>query len=244
MTKHFAITNLMRNQLADQLTAQAIAQSGPAIATRLQAMNAIFWREHIDRVAALPGLEKSQWSALIQAGAVTAVSTCVPTTKIEEGAHFYNREFLKFSYSDRQDREKALLKLILASPAFSGVADLVTKSERSSNSYSLRFKSTTGAVPRTHSLSDIPSDHPIVIAGRKIQTELEELLGAAAVFREQVIDVLVGCRSSRQVAELFPEAALLLPQPVTKEQHLAPVELIASVRKALSNGFQQQHEYQ
>ena len=236
MTKPFAITNVMRNQIADQLTAQAVAQSGPAIAEKLQAVNNLFWNEHIGRVATMPGLNKSHWNELIQAGVVTAVSTCVPTTQVQEQEHYYNREFLKFYYSDRQSKAKALLELVLASPAFSGVADLVKKSERYSNSFSLRFKSPVGAVPRTHKMSDIPSDHQIVTTCRQLQTELDGLLGAAAKFRDQVTDVLITCRSSRQVQELFPEAAQLLPHPLKNEQQLAPVELIASVRAALSKG--------
>lgn len=236
MTKPFAITNVMRNQIADQLTAQAVAQSGPAIAEKLQAINNLFWNEHIGRVATMPGLNKSNWNELIQAGVVTAVSTCVPTTQVQEQEHYYSREFLKFYYSDHQAKAKALLELVLASPAFSGVADLVKKSERYSNSFSLRFKSPVGAVPRTHNMSDIPSDHQIVTTCRQLQTELDGLLGAAAKFRDQVTDVLITCRSSRQVQELFPEAALLLPQPIKNEQQLAPVELIASVRATLSNG--------
>ena len=237
MNKPFTITNAMRNKMADQLTVQAVAPSGPAIGERLQAINTTFWEEHIRRTAVMPGLDKTYWSELIQAGAVTAVSTCIPTTQMQENEHFYNREFLKFYFSDRQTQAKTLFELVMASPAFANIADLVKNSERySSNSFSLRFKSSFGAVPRTHSMSDIPGDHTIVTACRQIQVELDELLKAATTFRGQVMDVLITCRSSRQVAELLPEAALLLPQPIKNEQQLAPVELIASVRAALSKG--------
>ncbi|APC15124.1 hypothetical protein BLL42_05095 [Pseudomonas frederiksbergensis] len=236
MSKPFSITNAMRNTIADQLTVQAVAQSGPAISQKLQAANNIFWSEHASRVSALPGLDREHWAELIQVGSVTAVSTCVPTTPVQEGQNFYSREFLKFYFSDREAQAKALFVAVMTSPAFAGVADLVKQSERYSNTFSLRFKSLSGSVPRTHSMSDIPGEHPIVTTCRQIQVEMNELLQAAATFRGQVIDVLITCRSSRQVEELFPEAAQLLPKPIKNEQQLAPVELIASVRATLSKG--------
>lgn len=236
MSKPFQITNAMRDKVADELTAQAVAKSAPAIAKQLKAMNTMFWGEHIARVENLPGLDRACWSSLIQEGVVTAVSTCFPTTPVLEGERYYSREFLGFYYYDRDERAKSLFQMILGSPAYSGVADFIQKNERSRSSWGLRFKSESGSVPRTHSLGAIPNDHEIVKTGRAIQSELNKVLSGAAAFRSQVMDVLTAYRSSRQVEELFPEAALLLPQPIRNENALAPVDLIASVREMLVKG--------
>lgn len=62
------------------------------------------------------------------------------------------------------------------------------------------------------------------------------MIDAAVAFRAQAIDVLLACRTSRQVEDLFPEAAKLLPQPVKNEKALAPTELAANVRNMLNQG--------
>lgn len=61
-------------------------------------------------------------------------------------------------------------------------------------------------------------------------------LTVQAVARAQAMDVLQACRTSRQVEDLFPEAAKLLPQPVKNGKALAPTELAANVRNMLNQG--------
>ncbi|AVK28929.1 hypothetical protein CSB85_3712 [Pseudomonas aeruginosa] len=69
-----------------------------------------------------------------------------------------------------------------------------------------------------------------------ICSELESVVEAGLAFRSQAMDVLLACRTSRQVEDLFPEAAKLLPQPVKQDKALAPTELAANVRSMLSKG--------
>ncbi|CAC9222516.1 Uncharacterised protein [Pseudomonas aeruginosa] len=59
MQKHFTITQAMREEVADRLTLQAVAQHGPRIAADLQALNDQFWSKHNAAAEALPGLDKS-----------------------------------------------------------------------------------------------------------------------------------------------------------------------------------------
>ncbi|EMO9523705.1 hypothetical protein RJ634_006291 [Pseudomonas aeruginosa] len=66
--------------------------------------------------------------------------------------------------------------------------------------------------------------------------DLAGVIEAAIAFRAQAMSVLLACRTSRQVEDLFPEAAKLLPQPVKEERALAPTELAANVRNMLSQG--------
>ncbi|MCY1296930.1 hypothetical protein D9M71_714370 [compost metagenome] len=70
----------------------------------------------------------------------------------------------------------------------------------------------------------------------KLHAELKEVFAAAEKFRDQVWTILLSVRTSRQLVDLFPEAAALLPQPVKNEQAVAPVELVDSVRGMLNKG--------
>ncbi|MCY1461710.1 hypothetical protein D9M71_793930 [compost metagenome] len=63
------------------------------------------------------------------------------------------------------------------------------------------------------------------------------MITAAVNFRRQAMDVLLACKTSRQLEDLFPEAAKLLPRPVKATQSVAPTELAANVRNMLAQGI-------
>lgn len=235
MQKHFTITNAMRDKVADKLTLQAVAKHGPRIAADLSALNEQFWAKHCAAVEALPGLSKKHWPDLILAGAVTATASCMPSyMQQREGKQPHEQKLVAVYKLWKEDARNALVAKVLGSPAFEGVTRHLER-ERYEGHWVIGLKSPTGGVPRLHAMERI-TDPVLESLALLVCSELAGVIEAAVAFRAAAIDVLMACRTSRQVEDLFPEAAKLLPQPVKAEQSLAPVELAASVRAMLTKG--------
>jgi len=235
MQKPFTITNAMRNKVADQLTVKAVAQHGPRIAADLAALNQQFWAKHVAAVEALPGLSKKHWADLIQAGAVTATASCEPTYMQPRQDNDPSEQQLVAVYKHyKEDARNALVAQVLGSTAFEGVSRYLERQQYDRH-WVIGLKSPTGAVPRLNNMRLI-TDPALESLALLICSELAGVIDAAVAFRAQAMDVLLACRTSRQVEDLFPEAAKLLPQPAKNEKALAPTELAANVRNMLNQG--------
>ncbi|EIU2540622.1 hypothetical protein L4O36_000181 [Pseudomonas aeruginosa] len=235
MKKHFPVTQAMREEVVDKLTIQAVAHHAVAIAGYLEALNTQFWTAHCSKVEALPGLEKQHWASLIQAGSVTAASNCYPTYKDQRGDDRspVTKYFVAVAFRYKQDHHSTFVARLLTSQAFEGVKRFLDS--RHDRDWKIRLVCPNGAVPRLHGMEDI-TDLKLKGLALLICSELESVVEAGLAFRSQAMDVLLACRTSRQVEDLFPEAAKLLPQPVKQDKALAPTELAANVRSMLSKG--------
>ncbi len=235
MQKHFTLTNAMRDKVANQLTVQAVAQHGPRIAADLAALNEQYLAKHCAAVEALPGLSKKHWPDLILAGAVTATASCTPSyMQLREDKDPYEQKLVAVYKLYKEDARNALVGQVLGSAAFEGVSRYLER-ERYEGHWVIGLKSPTGGVPRLHYMERL-TDPALESLALLICSELAGVIDAAVAFRAQAMDVLLACRTSRQVEDLFPEAAKLLPQPVKNEKALAPTELAANVRNMLNQG--------
>ena len=235
-TKPFNINQTMRDNVADQLMLQAIAQHGERIALDLAAFNKQFWAAHRSKVEALPGLDKKHWASLIQAGVVMAISTERPEyMKPREGADPKSCTMVgvydEYNYEARNDRVRKMLN----SEAFAGVIRYLSHSRYSPAGWVINLVSPTGSVPRLYGM-ELITDPGMETLGLMICADITAVMEAGLAFRQQAMDVLLACRTSRQVEDLFPEAAKLMPQPVKNDKAVAPTELAASVRSMLSKG--------
>lgn len=235
MQKPFAITHAMREEVATKLTLQAVAQHGPRIASDLEALNSQFWAKHCAAVEALPGLDKAHWAELIQVGAVTATASCEPHyLNLREGEEPRETQLVAVYKEYKAEARNTLVAKVLGSTAFEGVSRYLA-SQRYEGNWVLNLKSPTGAVPRMTKMAVI-TDPVLESLALMACRDLAGVIEAAIAFRAQAMSVLLACRTSRQVEDLFPEAAKLLPQPVKEERALAPTELAANVRNMLSQG--------
>lgn len=235
MQKPFAITHAMREEVATKLTMQAVAQHGPRIAADLEELNSQFWAKHCAAVADLQGLDKAHWADLIQAGTVTATASCEPHyLKLREGQEPSATQFVAVYKEYKAEARNTLVARVLGSTAFEGVSRYLA-AQRYEGNWVLNLKSPTGAVPRMTKMAVI-TDPVLESLALMACADLAGVIEAALAFRAQAMSVLMACRTSRQVEDLFPEAAKLLPQPVKEERALAPTELAANVRNMLSKG--------
>ncbi|EPK8875359.1 TPA: hypothetical protein NH970_001211 [Pseudomonas aeruginosa] len=236
MQKHFTITQAMREVVADQLTLQAVAQHGPRIAADLEALNEQFWSKHNATVEALPGLDKKHWADLIVAGALAAAVKCdVYYMKPRDGMEPTRCGLHLIFHEYKADQRNALVQKIIDSPAYERVKPFVNRNAHHDRHWSLRLTNPNGSVPRLVGM-DVLSDPIHETLALLCAQELQGVMKGAEAFRAQAMDVLLACRTSRQVEDLFPEAAKLLPQPVKIEKAVAPTELAANVRGMLNAG--------
>lgn len=235
MQKPFTINQAMRDTVADKLTVQAVAQHGPRIGADMKGLNDQFWARHRAACEALPGLDKKHWAALIQCGALSATASA--DVKVFEQLEDRSRrvELICIHHHYKDEVHNTLARKVIGSTAFSTVKQHLTEGRNYNRGWFLKLSSPSGAVPRLNDMEVItdPAQETVALL---ICQELTEVIDAAKRFRAQAMDVLMACRTSRQVEDLFPEAAKLLPQPVKNEKALAPTELAASVRSMLSAG--------
>ncbi|MDN6874660.1 hypothetical protein QO209_19645 [Pseudomonas citronellolis] len=236
MQKHFSITQAMREQVADQLTIQAVAKHGPRIAADLAALNEQFWAKHQAKVEALPGLDKKHWGELIAAGALAAViKSDVHYMKPRENREPTSSPIYLIYHEYKDDHRNTLVQKIIDSPAFEGVKRFLCKNATHDRHWNLRLSSPNGSIPRLNGMDIITEPAQETLALLCAQ-DLQQVMTGAEAFRQQAMYVLLACRTSRQVEDLFPEAAKLLPQPVKQEKALVPTELAANVREMLNAG--------
>lgn len=234
MTAKFTINHAMREQVANKLVIQAVAQHGPRLGRALSDFNDAFWKRHVEHAKALPGLNPNNWHYLIQRGAVAATSSGYPL--YQEEAESMPCELIRFSYMG--ERERLCTANILGSPAFASVARYIvnaTEYGRDRDVFRLKLQCPFGAVPRWKNFEFI-IDSELVQSALDIKRDLHGVLNAGYQFRNQAMDLLMACRTSSQVEDLFPEAVKLLPQPAKKGTEVVPVELAQSVRDMLKQG--------
>lgn len=231
MTKSFALSNELRERVVDQLTQQAVAKHGKRIGAALKKMNEQFWKAHAASLESVLQIDTKRYPELIAAGVFAATTTVTPTVGGKG-------DIIRISYSsyDKADQRKCdVAKMVLRSPDFSTVADFI-KRQTHYNVFELRFTS-PASVPRLNDMHLIESSSKISTQAAALQEDLKNIFDAADGFREKAIDILRSCRTSRQLTDIFPEAAKLLPQPEKKSHALAPVELVDNVRQMLTNGI-------
>lgn len=86
------------------------------------------------------------------------------------------------------------------------------------------------------SVTHLQAVAPIYEQAKSLATAAAEVFRQGLEYREEVMDLLQACKTDKQLRELFPEAADLLPAPMVKQQALVPTELAAKVRKQLKEG--------
>lgn len=232
MTTNFSLSKEMRTKVADELTIKAVEKHGARISKKLVKINDEFWQRHLAKVAQVLTLEPARYPELIQSGLLTATTSCIPEGPGRKG-------LIKFALSDRGAgaEELSVFKLVLRSQPFAKVADFIKPERYYDTHYRLVFVSATGSVPMLREMDQIGEQDKLLKGAEAIRTEMAEVMKAAVEFCSKTMDILNSVRTSRQLTDLFPEAAKLLPPPVKTRTEVAPTELVDSVRSMLNKGI-------
>lgn len=232
MTTTFTLSKEMRAKVADDLTIKAVEKHGARLGKKLGRINDDFWQKHLANVAEILPVAPETYPELIQAGVLTATATCTPSD-------VDNQYLIAFALSERGSHRQELevFRLVLRSQPFSKVADFIKPEGYRTHHYRLVFNSNAGSVPMLAQMHSVGLDKKLIEAAVIIRCELATVIRAAVEFRSKTMDILNSVRTSRQLTDLFPEAAKLLPPPVKTRTEVAPTELVDSVRSMLNKGI-------
>lgn len=232
MTQSFALTKDLRAELALKLTGMAIEKHGKTIGAAMKKLNDQFWADHCQAVDGILNIDRARWPELIQAGVITATTTSVLIKADQQGEKFCRTSI----WSRDKDKGAVIVTKLLRAPAYHGVETFLKRDGYCDNLV-LTMKSPTGSVPLLYNMAETKNNTDAFKAAIKIERDLEKVFAAAVDFHKKAVDVLNGCKTSKQLLEIFPEAAKLLPQPAAKKTNqLVPQEMVNNVRNMLAAG--------
>ncbi len=224
--KSFNLNKSMREDVAKQLTTQAVKVQLIKIVAELEEINREFWQRHCDKVIAI-GLPKSKWDPLIQQGMINSTSMVIPLIHNKNGQTYCP------TMLSRTDSE--YFNNRISAKQITGLDNFLSGTHYVGRHLKLKAPK---AYPNFEDSSVIPmvSDlHDRIVNTVK---NFHEAVEAANSFYAKTIRVLLSCRTSRQLENIFPEAAKLLPKPAeTIKNEVAPVELITNLQQMISNGI-------
>lgn len=260
------LTKTIRIELAGKLAIKAIEKHAAKMGSEAERIAAALEAAHLAHLADLmPEIPQSRYPDLIRCGVVTATLTGPETVysaqrkedgslssssenpgrakvgKVNEdgkewiqGSGLKNGKWSKFFdqfyvsvYSHSMEAYVYMEpKLSQSLPDFRGrsYVHLTALEPEKAGDWSDEYKRYAAAVA------------PLFDQIKALAKEAAEILGSAIQYRDEVLDLLQACRTDKQLRELFPEAADLLPAPAVKTKALAPIELAAKVRQRLKEG--------
>lgn len=227
MSKSFAINNKMREKLLHDLTVRAIEGAALRLQKQLEEIQARYWDMHTDAVEKLTGLNQKKWPKLIGHGVFAATSIVEPKVPNEEGKF---KAAMGCELSEKTRGVLADSRIGLA-----GHDKFLSKSPWSRIQHGLRLRAGK-SLPRLHQMEEV-TDPELQILIEKASGNLQAMLDEGARFATQASRVLQSCRTSRQLADIFPEAAKLLPQPTKSTSEMVPQEQADQVREMLKSGI-------
>lgn len=259
-----SLTNKIRRELSFKLAAMAVSKNVPAISTAVDSINAQFAAAHIAFVDALmPEVPRSRWPELMQQGVLKPTSGLGTTLRHpvelkddEEGQCRYETTTLGYATTTYTTPYKDI-ETLLTAMSNTRTSTLYLSHHGGSTLYVKFIPRYPQVLPQADSVTDINLHmlHPSRVAELTTEqrTRLEslaplteqaasvtkawlDLVVSALQYRKEVYDLLCSCKNRKQLEDVFPEAAKLLPPVAPKRNEVAPAELAANVRRRLVEG--------
>lgn len=227
--KSFPITREMREDIARELTSRAIGAEVTAFARECKRLNTKFWKMHAARLRKETGIPATKWTNLIQIG--FARPTCAEYPQILTPGENPRWDY---PFTTSSDRTHEWLREHINPSTFEKLTGYLSSPRYSNRGMVLVFRHDV-SVPSIDNCNRV-SDKALIKEMIALGERLEKLIDAAHEFREKVMSLLLSCRTSKQMQELFPEGAKLLPPPPVKDTGLAPAGLAESVTAMLKKG--------
>lgn len=259
------LTKEIRKDLAAKITAKAIEKHAPAMSKKVKALNTKFTEVHARHLASLiPEVPESSWDRMIQKRIAASTQggevTVYPSERDAKGNLSSSSRYLgklSSSYKVSEDVFNRVKRMMMDKWTKVFECFDVRRSyheEIAIQSFDPRFDRvlpTFGGCSRINLRGLEPENikevdqleqariralAPLVKQVDELSAEFMSILTQALDYHEKVSDLLDACRTEKQLADLFPEAAAMLPQKVKKAQPVVPVELAKNVRRMLAEG--------
>lgn len=231
----------LRSDIADQLMVKAVAHNAEPLVKRMEALNKEFWAAHIENVKKVFPVPQKQWPELIQAGLVNGVYTVTPKEAPGEGEKWEkditgirprSRNHREFRSGSKEGSVEDCLYTLLMDQAF---AEFKKQMDNDYQTYRLRFTAQS-TLPPLKGMGTLPHGHPLVAQLEAVEADFKKVAAEGAAFRAELASLLEACRTKKQLQELVPEAAALIPEPEKPKRQVVPVEQAEKVRKMLEKG--------
>lgn len=224
MSQSVRLTNEMREDIARVLACRAMKRKAQRLHKDIEKFNADYWERHQSKVdKAMAPLTKKDWPALMQSGILTSTQTVIPETERETPRG--ERRFMGVSVSSDPEVNRVL-----------DMAGLVCGDQRK---YVLRRRSGLGLylragtpMPRINHMERIDTKKMADRANRLLD-RLSAIVKETRSTYQEIMGILRSCTTSRQLEDVFPEAAKLVPQPAPKQGQMVPQEQIDRVRSLI-----------
>lgn len=251
-----SITKKIRGELATSIMIKAISKHAPGftseamkLATRFQDAHSA----HLLRI--LPEVQPKRYGELLINGLLHGTTSGVETVfhAAKEGHSAYGKNLGQADLDNlNSDLVKAIQAQLSQDADWSRLFGLVYFHNYSAwlptrLSMRIRYSQTMpdfqgrdciklGKAPEGPCKAYVEDVIPLVNAADKLIKELAKVILEGLKYREEVLDILTACRTRKQMEDLFPEAAALLPPVVSTRKDIVPTELAKKVRQRLIDG--------
>lgn len=224
-----SLNNKLREEIAVKLTAKAMQVEGARIAAEIEKLNRVFWSKAEAKADAI--VPRHYWAQ--------AVGTPIFNRESSVQPRVYDSEDESWSYGcailrnrDRQTLD--LVKSIMRDPQMAPLHRWL-KESRYSYAQVLTLQHSS-SIPDPGHLDQVECPETIA-ALAALDKACNQLVFAGLDFHNKVSGVLFSCRSVKQLQELLPEAARLVPpKPVDRSSSLMPVETAQAIQRMLVAG--------
>lgn len=231
MSQSISINQKMRDEIAHKLTVQATSTAATKFLAEFKRQNDAFWVRHQEHINKLTGLTKKKQRELIQAGVMRAETTVFPEIPVFDEA--LDRRRWTYPFFDLlADGDARVLSDLELYTSGSGPISTTRFSNRKI-AFVFRAESTVVQVDKMSLLeAGVHADGLLTLA-----KSASQILKSARNFRAEAMKVLSSCRTSRQLEDIWPEAAKLIPKRQTATASIVPKDAIDRVRAQLENGI-------
>lgn len=224
-----SLNNKLREEIAIKLTAKAMQVEGARIAGEMEKLNRMFWSKAEMKADAI--VPRHYWPQAAGTPIFNRVSSVKPEV-LDSKDDRWNYACAILRNRDRETRD--LVKAILRDPQMAALHRWLEEA-RYSYAQVLTLQHSS-SIPDPGHLDKVECPETIA-ALAALDKACNELVFAGLDFHNKVSGVLFSCRSVKQLQELLPEAARLIPpKPVDRSASLMPVETAQAIQRMLAAG--------
>lgn len=224
------ITQAQRAEALNLLTVEAIKHNIAPLSVAFKEVRKLFWDDRDMKLDAVVKLSREDWAKLIQVGCINGVVSAEPEAQVDGHHGKVWTGVGKAWFTD--SHSGAAAQLLLAQPGAYEIKQCI-RVMPTSLGYNWIIKSDFTR-PRIYGHDKVEGQ--LLLGIEAVDKLLREVIAEAAKFRVECEAVLFSCKTLKQLEDLFPEAAKLIPQPERKRTDLIPVEAAKALRLKLAAG--------
>lgn len=251
------LNNQLRTEMAIKLALKAVNKHGAGLGRLAKHLTDLQRQEYVDRLARLePEIQPQKWTDLIQKrlavgyGGLETLEEYVPAEGDGKAARWSGVRLHLFTFSSNRKAEiqrRELLHRFIGElrqvSGFSSSFDMLGRYELTRNTGCWleaihKPQPDLPAMPSANKLNPLHGrlEKAIISDTRAFLARFGRVITSGFAYLEECLDLLQSCKTEKQLLDLFPEAAKLLPPEVKKTTAMVPVEQAQKLRKMLETG--------